>query len=100
MAGQTSALGAGTLGQREIGSYSLRLLADGASAGGGVGEMAELAIASGWGVVQEWERRAITENSQSNYGLTADRPELTVSPRPTSGGNVAVNCRSAADGDQ
>lgn len=64
MAGQASALGAGTLGQREIGSYSLRLLADGSGAGIGIGEMAELATTLGRGVVSAWGRRTAAENLQ------------------------------------
>ena len=75
MAAQALALGAGTLGQREIGGDALRLLADGAGAGGDVGEMAGLATASGGGVVQEREGRAAIKNSESNSSLTAVQPD-------------------------
>ncbi len=76
MAGQASALGAGALGQREVGGDALRLLADGTGAGRGVSKMAGLAAVLGGSVVQERQGRAIAENLESNPKLTAVRLDL------------------------
>lgn len=70
MAGQTFALGAGALGQREIGGDKIRLLADGTSADHRVGKMAELATTLGRGVVSAWGRRAAAENLQFELMLS------------------------------
>lgn len=75
MAGEASALGAGTLGWRYVGFNPIRLLAHGARTGISPESLARLVDTSPWSMVQAWYRRPATKAFPgANYWRSYNEP--------------------------